>query len=132
MEWHAYALYPIDYGWPFLHTVTEAMNKVGQGEDFEEGTDYVAIMAFVRRFDSAQEAAVGIGWHGDFREEARVFWLPSGYGTMFTSAFVWKQDDHGISFVISPHPLPFLQAFACISYSVVDVPIRHGNPSDDF
>ena len=50
---------------------------------------------FVKTFHEAQGLAARHGWEGDFREPARVLWLPEEGSPAFTHAFVWKQDHNG-------------------------------------
>ena len=44
------------------------------------------------------------GLEGAFREPARVLWLPEKN----SHAFVWMQDNNATTYVVSPHPLPWL------------------------
>jgi hypothetical protein len=61
-------------------------------------------------FARAQTRAKNAGSQGDYRAYAkpRVLWLPDPDNFTFCYAFVWKQDQKGMAFVISPIPLPWL------------------------
>lgn len=101
MTWHVYTTPPMDLGWDFLLTVAEAMALAD--EVLEEGLtldDWRAL------FNEAQEAAEAAGWEGDFRGEPHVLMLPQA-GSL-KPGFVWKQDNAGTCFVVSPFPLPWL------------------------
>ena len=67
-----------------------------------------SLRKFLENFDSARKLARVRGWEGDYRagNEPRVFWLPAE--SEFLYGFVWKQDNNGTIFVVSPRPLPWL------------------------
>lgn len=107
--WHVYMLPPIDFGWEHLPTVEKIAGEIAGNEararvheDFDEV--YTAD-AFLRDFEHAKSLARDVGWEGDYRGDKgpRIFWLP-GDGA-FDFAFVWKQDNNGTTFVVSPAPL---------------------------
>lgn len=124
MKWHVYAISPIDFGWEQLPTVEEHAKRLAALEaeclldaaihrgphisDFPHGTT----KAFADLYASALEAARGHGWEGDFRGDStpRVIFLPeSDCGITFKPAFIWKQDNNGTTFVVSPYPMPWLR-----------------------
>jgi hypothetical protein len=109
MVMFAYSIGPIDYGWEHLPLVENVMarmyhdhlkNVVRFGEDIEHANPADIVVAFVK----ARELARKIGWEGDFRDDAtpRVFWVPNEQDFKFDYGFVWKQDNNGQTFVISP------------------------------
>ena len=116
ITWVVYERPPIDYWWEFLPTVADvAVRMASDGaqeavEDWLEATPLGIdnATAFVKCFHKAQDLARMHGWEGAFREPARVLWLPEAGSPAFTHAFVWKQDHNGMTYVISPHPLPWL------------------------
>ena len=105
MCWHVYCVPPMDQGWDFLLTVAEALALS------EESME----MGFMRddwraAFNAAQAAAEEAGWEGDFRGEPHILMLPLPEG--LKPGFVWKQDNGGACFVVTPCPLPWLTASA--------------------
>lgn len=103
----AYELPPIDFGWDFLLTVDETAAKLQRAEDvigvttLEYGTRELAA-----DWTHAKDLATEAGWDGDFRHPPVVFWVPCD--TEFRPGFVFKQDDNGTTYVVSPTPLPHL------------------------
>lgn len=108
--WNAYSIPPIDFGWQHLKSVSETLSDLSQA-DYEVAVqgdiDNQTVREFLEGWESAKEAAAEVGWEGDFRGHPCVFWLPSEYDCEF--GFVFKQDNNGTSFVISPKPLPHLE-----------------------
>jgi hypothetical protein len=116
MDWHVYRVPPIDFGWQHLRTVEETLRAImadaNDAEQLEnEGLNSNGAAAFLAAWDSAKSAATSKKWEGDFREEPAVFWLPAEGD--FDYAFVFKQDNNGDTFVVSPHKLPWLLPLAC-------------------
>lgn len=117
MSWIAYQLNPIDFGWDYLPTVEEAAGKIAAAEIGDvmngfPGGSGSPIAKFIADFDRARRLAHEKGWEGDFRtgHEPRVLWLPTELE--FQYAFVWKQDNNGATFVISPVQLSWLDDVA--------------------
>lgn len=109
MSWIVYELGPIDHGWENLKTVRETVADIAQNEDVlaqPHDLDGEAVRRFVDRWESAKDAAAAAGWEGDFRHPPRVFWLP--YDISFEYGFVFKQDNNGTTYVVSPQDLPTL------------------------
>jgi hypothetical protein len=113
MAWVVYEIPPIDFGWEFLPKVTDVAVRMASGgalvavnEAITSGFDEVT--NFAKAFHEAQDLASEHGWESDFREPARVICLPAEYSPEFIYAFVWKQDHNGTTYVVSPHPLPWL------------------------
>ena len=105
--WIVYSVGPIDHGWENLKTVRQTLSEIMNSEDdFLEKYDIPteSIDSFLKRWESAKEAARRHGWEGDFRHEPYVFWLPSEVD--FVYGFVFKQDNNGTTFVVSPQQLP--------------------------
>ena len=111
VTWAAYHLPPIDMRWEMLDTIEEVLVKFArmdaQGAMSGEGSE-LAGERFLADFDEAKELAKSIEWEGDFRHEPRIFWLPAE--EVFRYAFVWKQDNNGSTFVVSPFELSWLDA----------------------
>lgn len=114
--WIAYQIGPIDEHWGKLQTVPEVAAMLAKDEamDSVHAHEYVpwldGVARFLSNFEAAKRLARDAGWEGDYRHNdgPGVFWLPDD--TAFTYAFVWKQDNNGTTFVVTPHPLPWLDA----------------------
>jgi hypothetical protein len=108
--WFAYHLDPIDFGWEYLPTIaeTEARSAAFDQTKDEFESNVCPAAQFTNDLRNAYRLARDEGWEGDFRdgEEPRVLWLPIADG--FKYAFVWKQDNNGSTFVVSPVKLPWL------------------------
>ena len=100
MKWHVYGCSPIDFRWEFLSTVSETSSVMHRADSPDSSDEFLA------RWEEAQAEAKRSGWEGDFRHEACVFWLPNVYE--FWYGFVFKQDNNGTTFVVSPVRLPWL------------------------
>jgi hypothetical protein len=114
MKWIAYAVNPIDFHWEHLQTVQTVAAKLAEGEadevvTGEHGASGGLVSGFLSALDTAKELARKKGWEGDFRpgHEPRVFWLPGE--NEFHYAFVWKQENNGDTFIVSPLALPWVE-----------------------
>lgn len=101
-EMFVYAVDPIDSGWKWLSTVEEVAAKIA-------ANDASVRALFMDDFKDATALALRAGWQGDFREAPRVWWLPASMG--FEHGFAWKQDQKGMTFVVSPVALPWLKPY---------------------
>lgn len=103
-----YEVGPIDNAWEYCPTVTEFAKNIVDLELIDNffGFRYY-FEGFSNDFLKAKKLASEIGWEGDFREEARVFLIPTH--DCFEYGFVWKQDNNGTTFVVSPVELPHLK-----------------------
>lgn len=118
MSWKVYVLPPIDFGWEQLKTVRETLSSIdnasGESDSCADGDiGSNSVMTFVQDWEDAKHAAtdVGVGsWEGDFRDPPRVFWVPDEGS--FTYAFVFKQENNGNTYVVSPVDLPYLTDIA--------------------
>ena len=113
MSWIVYELGPIDWGWENLKTVAQTVAEIAKtSEEIEESNDVNAqgVRSFLESWESAKEAAASSGWEGDFRHEPCVFWLPGEVN--FVHGFVFKQDNNGTTFVVSPQELPAVARLA--------------------
>jgi len=77
-------------------------SEVDHGGNF--GAD--DIVEFLRDFETAKAEAQKVGWEGDYRAAPRVFWLPQPESNSMSYAFIWKQDNNGTTFIVSPIPAP--------------------------
>ncbi|MFT3756458.1 MAG: hypothetical protein QM769_11040 [Pseudoxanthomonas sp.] len=109
MSWHVYRLPPIDAGWGHLESVKETLAAIADEIDEFSAPDNFNAMEvsdFLCAWKAVKEEVGKRGWDGEFRLEPRVFWLPSegelAYG------FVFKQENDGTTFVVSPYSLPWL------------------------
>lgn len=111
MNWHVYAIIPIDFGWEHLKTIQETLVAIASSHDeieHPDGLNTSNARLFLEAWESAKAKASEHGWEGDFRNEPAVFWLPSEGD--FDYAFVFKQENNGTTFVVSPQALPWLQS----------------------
>jgi hypothetical protein len=112
MTWKAYSITPIDFGWEMLPIVEEVAAKFARVAATQavagHGSDGGEVSSFLKDFENAKRLASKAGWEGDYRggSEPRVFWLPGEND--FSYGFVWKHDNNGDTFVISPRPLGWL------------------------
>ena len=113
MPWKAYAIIPIDFGWEHLPSLSEVAAQMGKSQAamaaYGLPEDANPIKQLLHDFSVARDLAMEAGWEGDMRgaNEASVFFLPAE--TDFKYAFVWKQDNNGTTFVVSPFELPWLR-----------------------
>lgn len=114
MTWKAYSIMPIDFFWERLPTVEEVAAGMAEEKAAELihglGIHQDQLDQFLSDFQHARVLAQKEGWEGDYRDRPRVLWLPDEGS--FSYGFVWKQDNNGATFVISPHPLPWLDALS--------------------
>lgn len=118
MHWYVYHLPPIDNGWFFAKTVDQMAAELAAIDTKEkvEGVDPRNVFSpsvddFIRDWQSAQSAAAGKGWEGDFRtKDQRVVIAIPDEGD-FHWGFVFKQDNNGSTFVVSPVELPHLARY---------------------
>ncbi|WP_052757368.1 hypothetical protein [Sphingobium chungbukense] len=113
MTWKAYAIIPIDWTWEFLPTVQEMAGRFAESDATQrvESVDYDPLYLdnFWKHFELAKRLAAQEGWEGDFRQHPRVFFLPDE--NQFRYGFVWKQENNGTTFVVSPQPLSWLDGY---------------------
>ena len=112
MSWFVYEITPIGINWDLLPTVKEMALKLG-ARDIEcahagGGQPSPDAKAFLSSWKSAEHAASVEGWQGALGQEPATLFLPVK-GT-FNFGFVMKQDNNGKTFVVSPVPLPHLDA----------------------
>lgn len=96
---------PIDCGWELLQDVHAVLYAI-HGHC---PADYVKgfVMHYARALDMVSRHPHRSG--DDFVHGPCVLWLPpqSG-GVSFEYAFVFKQSDNGITFVVAPHRMPWI------------------------
>lgn len=122
MAWHVYAVSPIDHDWELLPLAESVAADIAREQAVEvvhrrpgaEGAAYHHDVAeFLAALQEAKTAARNAKWQweGDYRPDKspRVFWLPDPGWSCFRYGFVWKQDNNGMTFVVSPFPLPWLE-----------------------
>lgn len=108
-QWFAYAAAPVDFRWQHLHTMNQVLSSMAAGDIEPAVDDYdsAAVMTFHRSWESARLAAMAAGWNGELRLKPRVFWVP--VGSTFEMGFAIKQDHCGVTYVVSPVPMPWLE-----------------------
>ncbi len=113
--WHVYETLPIAFDWGHLPKVDDVAKRLGgieaimraAGEDhYIEGT---SLDVFLNAWEAAKMAASDHGWEGDFRAGSVVMWIPEKDRGGFRPGFVFKQDNNGSTFVVSPVELPHLK-----------------------
>lgn len=112
---YAYHLAPVDFGWEYLPSFLQASEiaaRIDAENNLHDRGPYTVDdhLSNLRRlhmaFNEAREKAEAVGWEGDYREFPRVFMLPEPGGFEMLFAFVWKQDNNGSTFLVSPIELP--------------------------
>ena len=108
LAWHAYVVSPIDLGWERLPLAESVAADIAHEEAGEIVSGDEAYQGHTGRFfdalREAKAAARKIGWEGDYKSYSapRVFWLPNPDDFDFQYGFVWKQDNNGATFIVSP------------------------------
>jgi hypothetical protein len=107
-----YSLAPIDFGWGQIQTVQfvvdlEIQRMLAHDRGLEADFEALSLPEFLQQFEDSRQLAISLGFDGILREEPRVFWMPDGSGD-FCCGFVFKQNENGITYVISPVQLPWL------------------------
>ena len=114
-SWHVYETLPIDFEWQHLPSVDDVAKKLGGIEAImraageERYVDGTSLDSFLDAWADAKVAARDHGWEGDFRSGPVVMWIPEKERGGFRPGFVFKQDNNGSTFVVSPVELPHLQ-----------------------
>ena len=107
-----YEITPIDSHWDLLPSVADVAAQLARSEAEElsgnGGCGLPSCEDFLNDWVKAKMQAEASGWEGDIRTGPVVFWLPSE--TIFEYGFVFKQDNNGTTFVISPKELPYLNS----------------------
>lgn len=103
MKFFVYTVHPIDSGFENLKTVDETRRSIESNGD---ALGY-SVEDFDDNWEAAKEAAEKHGLSGDYRHDPYVFWLPMqdrlDYG------FIVKQHENGVTYVISPCELSYLE-----------------------
>lgn len=102
-SYYRYACPPIDY-FDGCMTVEQHFANKTAGDDGQ--VDLVAIITdlhlLVREMHSMPT------WEGDVTEGPFIFSLPDPHRSIMEIGFVWKQENNGTTFVLSPFQLPWL------------------------
>ncbi len=86
-QYRIYAINPIDHDWDRMTAADE------------HDPELLAVL------EKAKKTGV---WEGDFQHRPRTILIPVlGYPNLI-SAFIWKQDNNGTTFIASPVELPWL------------------------
>lgn len=110
-----YVCSPIDNNWESLQSVSQYAQELGArdaaviAEHGEKGLlsfDYT-VNDFLKDWEEAKSSAYEHGWEGDCRQGPSIFWLPDETG--FSYGFVFKQDNNGTTFIVSPKRLPWIE-----------------------
>lgn len=113
-----YHISPIDMGFRFLWTVDQFRDQL-RLEDIDQHATFGGLYReaitlngldqFELDFERAKHLARDHGWEGDCREGPFV--MPVLVELEVSYAFVWKQNNNGSTFVLSPVPLSYLETF---------------------
>lgn len=110
--WYAYSMEPIDWGWENLISVPDYLKTLAVEEANAKLTkcpsESESVDAFLAAYAEAR-VAVGAEWEGTVRGNVYVFFLPFPATGGFVYGFTWKQDTNGVTFVVSPCRLPWLE-----------------------
>lgn len=108
---HAYRIAPMDFGWERLVPVDEyvaSLVKEDKEVRIETPTEFgMNVLIFYGFLHRALDAGRKVGWEGDFRGEPYVGFLPDPHEPR--TYLVWKQENNGDTFVVSPVELPYLE-----------------------
>lgn len=114
MAKRAYVLAPVDFGWELMDTVDERVCKLVslERENFKnrecDFCDLTSVKIFLNNWEEAKGLATQAGWEGDVRfgNGPCVFDIPFSDG--IETCFIFKQDNNGCTFVVSPVEMPWL------------------------
>ena len=116
MTLNTYAVSPIDNNWDFLPTVKDVAKRIAiahAAHAVEHGMGsspfVITVDEFLGKWEAAKVAASEKGWEGDFRNEPAVFMIPQDVDFLF--GFVFKQENNGTTFVVSPVALHHLDEY---------------------
>lgn len=111
--WRAYSMEPIDHGWEGLSTVEAFLETLAIDEAHAKLQGYISekdsVDYFLSAYNEAKSAACDHGWEGEVQGKSYVFWLPFPGSGSFKYGFAWKQNTNGVTFIVSPVRLPWLE-----------------------
>lgn len=123
--WYAYALYPIDHHWNFLTPLSHLASELGSDEaansvfyDNPYASDQATVEQLKEDWKEARSLARQVGWEGDLPRPPSVFWIPGD--DSFEYGFAFKQQNNGMTFIISPRALPWLAKHAAQTADSLD------------
>lgn len=126
--YHVYVLLPVDIGWGLFKTVSEVIDTICDAVKQRAKNDVVLAVEpgrpwevdlnnFVVAYYQSVRAVESTGWwEGDMRHEAVV--VPLVREVECEYGFMWKQDNNGTTFVVTPEPIPQYAKFA-VEYRAV-------------
>lgn len=107
-----YEIAPIDTRWELLPFVADVAAQLARADALELSgkgdSGFPSCDEFLDAWVKAKMLAETAGWQGDCTQGPVVFWLPGD--TDFDFGFVFKQNDNGATFVVSPRELPYLES----------------------
>ncbi len=117
-NWHVYVLPPIDFGWNMLLTVEDALSIIAKDEEESDMAEYGWDLSYTKSqfnkdWDSAVSLAKKYGMSSEIRGEPSVFWLPGNIS--FEYGFVFKEENNGTTYVVSPVGLSWLDSISMVS-----------------
>ena len=105
-------LEPIDFGWTMNKTVEEMLTELKIFDRDEEPNVKMDYEDFWKLWEETKIFAHNrLGWEVEFREKPEVAFVPTrgnGIDINFKPIFIFKQDNNGISFIVSPINIGFL------------------------
>lgn len=111
MKLFVYSLAPIDFWTGWLTEEQYLLQLAGEAIRSENYTATLEQIAarYLQQKAAALSQAKSMGWEGDMREGPFIAGLPpDAPGADGQIMIAWKQRNNGETFVVSPHPLPWL------------------------
>lgn len=110
MTWQIYLTEPLEFNWRYCKSVDETAAEIEKNypSSETENCDYhcPTLEEFQTNWKMAKQLAQENHWNGDFKQGPVVFWIPS-HGS-FLYGFAFKQEEDGVTYIISPVELAWL------------------------
>lgn len=102
-----YEVEPLDFGWEHMQPIEKVVMEIFNDEEESNGEilkDMQGDWIYAQRMAGAQ----GCGAWRKGRESPSIFWIPTKEGHM-AYGFIFKQDHSGVTFIVSPVEMPWLE-----------------------
>jgi len=114
-RWNLYVLPPIDFGLEHLRSAEETLKTFKHDEANLKKSDFKYDLAYRSKnfemdWGNAKLLAEELGMSSALKEVPAVFWVPDD--GQLTYSFVFKGQDNGTTYVVSPVELPWLKAIS--------------------
>ena len=119
-KYYAYCTLPIDNGFNNLILLEDYVIRLANSaksvpgeitDDFKAENQYSSVSSVLSLWEFGKSLAKKVGWEGDIREGPYVFFIPDPGSFEMRQCFVFKQDNNGETFIISPFEMPWLRDF---------------------